>query len=226
MQLYEPWPCFPQQNEMKIRVSNLLCVLPTSNSWSHCELLLLNPSALDCPCWKQKSAGAEKTFPHEYFKRSYSNCPGLFPFASSICHRWRTLPSPGQTSNIPHRSPAIQGFFHPQSPEPRGNTQDLESQAWKQLTGMKLSGREWVWSDRSRAFGNTAGINLAPWLCSVESTAGIYKQITHWMLSYGSRAKSPGHAKETVTTPKGRQTTFTVCFSPGIIFNRQKSFTG
>lgn len=153
-----------------------------------------------------------------------------------ICFKYlpQMMNSPIPWSDLKHSTQVSSnsGLLPPSEPRAKravttpGNPLGLESQAWKQLTGMKLSGHEWVWSDHSRAFGNNAGINLAPWLCSVESTAGIYKQtITHWMLSYGSRAKSPGHAKGTVTTPKGRRTTFTVCFSPSIIFNHQKSFT-
>lgn len=167
-------------------------------------------------CWSWASIST-RVFQKELIKLFRS-----FPTRSSVCHRWQThIP----WSNIPHRSPAIswspQGFFHPWGPwarrvwPPQGIPR-----IWKQLAGIKLSGHEWVWSDHSCASGNITGINLAPWLCSVGSTAGIYKQaITHWMLSCGSRAKIPGHAKEIATAPKGRGATFTVCFSPNVIFN-------
>lgn len=98
----------------------------------------------------------EKAFPHEHFKRNQSNYSGLFPPASSVCHRWQTLPSLGQ-AQISHKvlqhHPGAPGLLPPSGSWAQrdvttpGNPQDLESQAWKQLTGIKLSGPQWVWSD-------------------------------------------------------------------------------
>lgn len=157
---------------------------------------------MGCPCRQQKFAGTAKAFPHECFKRNYSNYPGLFPPASSVGHRWQTVPSLGQTSNIPHRNVPRntlepQGIFHPQGPWAKRGVSTLGNpRPGNSLQGSSSQAMSGFGQGHCCAFGNSTGIILAPWLCSVESTADISKQtITHGMLSYGRRAEIPGHAK-------------------------------